>query len=225
MFHSTKTAIFALLLVCIAGYAHAQKLINQGTITYAIDYQLSADQKSSMDVSSMPKENKLQFNGNFSKLGMEMGPTLITIIKDGGTENALLLIDIPIAQKQIATKMSKEDIEKQAGGLKYSSFKATGEKQNISGYATEKYTYQDDKGTAYELWATQDILLTAGAVNTEFKNIKATPIKFTLNQNSVKTTLTIKNIKEEKVGPFTLDVPTGYEVLTMAELEAMRGGG
>ncbi len=68
---------------------------------------------------TLPKENKLEFNGNFSKLGMEMGPTMLTIIKDGGTDNALLLIDVPIAQKQIAAKMSKEDIEKQAGGIKY----------------------------------------------------------------------------------------------------------
>ncbi len=225
MFYSIKTAVFALALVCTAGYAHAQKLINQGTITYAINYELSADQKSTMDLSSMPKENKLQFKDNFSKLGMEMGPTLITIIKDGGTDQALLLIDIPIAQKQLATKMSKEDLEKQSGGVKYADFKATGEKQNISGYNTEKYTYTDDKGSAYELWATKDIKLTAGATSSEFKNFNATPIKYTLTQNGVKTTLTIKNIKEEKVGPFTLDVPAGYELLTMAQLEAMRGGG
>ncbi|MET3113521.1 hypothetical protein AAKU52_001246 [Pedobacter sp. CG_S7] len=225
MFKSIKTGVLALFLIGTAFYAHAQKKISQGIITYGVEYDLSPDQKSTLDVSSLPKENKLEFNGNFSKLGMEMGPTILTIIKDGGAENALLLIDIPIAQKQIATKMSKEDIDKQAGGIKYSDFKATGEKLMVSGYNTEKYTYKDDKGNAYELWATKDITLTPGASNSEFKDVKGTPIKFTLSQNSVKTILTIKSITEKNVGPFTLDVPSGYDLLTMAELEALRGGG
>jgi hypothetical protein len=225
MFKSIKTGVLALLLVSTAVYAQAQKKITTGVITYAIEYDLSSDQKAAIDVSSLPRENKLEFNGNFSKLGIEMGPTILTIIKDGGAENALLLIDIPMAQKQIATKMSKEDIEKQAGGIKYSDFKRTGEKQTISGYQTEKYTYKDDKGNTYELWATKDIELTPGASNTEFKNLKATPIKFTLSQNSIKTILTIKSITEANVGPFTLDVPDGYDLMTMAELEALKGGG
>ncbi|MEJ5963402.1 hypothetical protein [Pedobacter immunditicola] len=225
MFKSIKTGVLALLLISTAAYAHAQKKINQGVITYSIAYEISEDQKSTIDVSSLPKENKLEFNGNFSKLGMEMGPSLLTIIKDGGTENALLLIDIPIAEKKIAAKMSKGDVEKQSGGIKYSDFRATGEKVEISGYKTEKYTYKDDKGNAYELWATKDITLTSGANNSEFKNLKATPIKFTLIQNNVKTILTIKSITEQKAGPFTLDIPAGYDVMTMAELEALQVGG
>jgi len=225
MFKSIKTGVLALLLISTAAYAHAQKKITQGVITYGIAYEVSKDQQSAIDVSSFPTENKLEFNGNFSKLGMEMGPSILTIIKDGGTENALLLIDIPMAQKQIAAKMSKEDVEKQAGGIKYSDFKATGEKQEISGYKTEKYTYKDNKGNAYELWATKDITLTPGASNSEFKALKATPIKFTLSQNNVKTVMTIKSIAAQNVGPFTLDIPEGYDVMTMAELEALQVGG
>jgi len=225
MLKSIKTSVLALLLIGTAFYAHAQKKISQGTIVYGVTYDLSADQKSTIDVSALPKENKLEFNGNISKLAMEMGPTMLTIYKDGAENNALLLIDIPIAQKQIATKMSKEDIEKQSGGIKYSDFKATGVKETVSGYNTEKYTYKDDKGTAYELWLTKDVELTPGAANSEFKDLKGTPIKFTLNQNTIKTTLTIKSIKDSAVGPFSLAVPEGYELLTMAELEALRGGG
>lgn len=225
MFKSIKTGVTALLLIGAAVAAKAQKQINSGVITYGVDYELTAEQKSAVDVSALPKENKLEFNGNISKLAMEMGPTMLTIFKDGQADNALLLIDIPIAQKQFATKMSKEDLDKQSGGIVYSDFKATGEKQTISGYATEKYTYKDDKGNAYELWATKDIQLTPGANSKEFKDLKATPIKYTLSQNSVRTTLTIKKIDQKAVGPFTLEVPKGYEVKTMAELDAMRGGG
>lgn len=225
MFKSIKTGVIALILVSSAVYAHAQKKISQGSILYGIEYNLTPEQKSAIDVSSLPTENKLEFNGNISKLGMEMGPAILTIFKDGSTDNGLLLIDIPVAQKQFAAKMSKEDMEKQTGGTKYSDFKATGEKQTIAGYQTEKYTYKDNNGGTYELWATKDIELTPGAINSEFKELKATPIKFTVTQGGVKTTLTIKNIKEQNAGPFSLTVPSGYELKTMAELEAMKGGG
>lgn len=224
MFKSIKTGVLALILISSAIYAHAQKKIEQGVIVYGIEYNLTPEQKAAVDVSALPSENKLEFNGNISKLGMEMGPALLTIFKDGSTDNGLLLISIPVAQKQFAAKMSKEDMEKQTGGIKYSDFKATGEKQVLSGYNTEKYTYKDNNGGTYELWATKEIELTPGAINTEFKELKATPIKFTVTQGGVKTTLTIKSIKEQNAGPFTLDVPSGYEVKTMAELEAMRGG-
>jgi hypothetical protein len=225
MLKSIKTSVLALLLIGTAAYAHAQKKISKGTIVYGVEYNLTPEQKKTIDVSALPKENKLEFNGNISKLAMEVGPTMLTIYKDGLEHNALLLIDIPMAQKQIATKMSKEDIEKQSGNIKYSDFKATGVKETVSGYNTEKYTYKDDKGSAYELWLTKDVELTPGAANSEFKDLKGTPIKFTLDQNTIKTTLTIKSIKDGAVGPFSLAVPEGYDLLTMAELEALRGGG
>ncbi|WP_432714850.1 hypothetical protein [Pedobacter sp.] len=225
MFKSIKTGVLSLLLVCTAIYAHAQKKISQGVITYGVAYNLSEEQKSTIDVSNLPTENILEFNGNISRLAMDMGPAIITIIKDGSLNNALLLIKVPMAQKQIATKMTKEDLDKESGGIKYSDFKATGVKETISGFNTEKYTYTDNNGNAYELWATKDVELTPGATNSEFKGLKGTPIKFSLSQNNIKTILTIKSITEKNVGPFTLDVPTGYDVMTMAQLEALRGGG
>src|SRR5689334_18533787 len=105
MFKSIKTGVLALILISSAIYAHAQKKIQQGVIVYGIEYNLTPEQKAAVDVSALPSENKLEFNGNISKLGMEMGPALLTIFKDGSTDNGLLLISIPVAQKQFAAKM------------------------------------------------------------------------------------------------------------------------
>ncbi|HKG06528.1 MAG TPA: hypothetical protein VKB19_08735, partial [Pedobacter sp.] len=92
-------------------------------------------------------------------------------------------------------------------------------------YNAEKYTYKDDKGAAYELWASTDIELPEGYKEDDFKDVKGTLVKFTMFQNGVKSTLTLKGIKEEKITPLSLEVPGGYEVKTMAELKAMQGGG
>jgi hypothetical protein len=224
MFKFIKTGIFALILISTAIIAKAQKTINQGTITYTMEYLLSPDQKSNLDVANLPKESKIQFNGNISKIGMDFGPALLSILKDGSSNTGLVLIDIPIAQKKFAGKMSKDYLEKQSGGLKYNNFKPTGEKETIAGYHAEKYTYQDDKGNTYDVWTTKDLILPAGAVPSELSSIKGTPVKYVIFQDGLKTLLTLKSIQEQKVGPFTMEVPSGYSVKTMEELDDMRNG-
>jgi hypothetical protein len=224
MFKSIKTGVIAALLVGTAIVANAQKSISKGTVVYGVDYILTEEQ--SAMASQLPKEQKLKFNGNLVRIDMEQGPATISIISDFIDKKALTLIDVPIAQIQYAVKLSKEEIEKQeASAPKFSDFKATGEKQIIAGYNAEKHTYKDDKGGTYELWTTSDVTLPNGFFGSQFKDLKGTLVKYTTFQNGAKVTLTTKSITEENVGPFSLDVPSGYEEKTMAEIMAMQGGG
>lgn len=224
MFKSIKTGVIAAILVGTAIIAQAQKKITEGILTYGIEYNLTDDQQALSAV--LPKQTLIKFKDNMSKIELEQGPAIVKIISDKTTKNGLLLVDVPIAQKQFAVKMSKEEIEKsKEGSPKFSDFKPTGEKQMVGTYNAQKYTYKDDKGGSYELWSSTDIELPEGYKEEDFKDVKGTLVKFTMFQNGVKSTLTLKNIKEEKVGPLSLDVPKGYEVKTMDEMKAMQGGG
>lgn len=226
MFKSIKTSVLAIILVSTALIAKAQKIVDQGTLTYGIEYQLTDEQKKSVDASLLPSQSKVQFNGNISKVEIDMGMAMLKVLTDGVVMNSLILVDIPIAQKQYAAKISKEELEKQAGNLKFSDFKATGEKQTIATYNAEKYTYKDNNGAAYEIWVTSDLKLSPGALPAGFEDLKGkTPVKYTNIQDGFKTVLTLKTFKEEKVGPFSMAIPSGYEEKTMAELKAMQGGG
>lgn len=222
MLKSIKTSVLAVILISTAVIAHAQKKINEGTITYAVSYDLTPQQQSM--AAQLPPETKFKFNGSLIKLEMEQGPAKITVISDAVQRNGLVLVDIPMAQKQYAVKNSKEDTEQMMGKTpELTDFKATGEKQKIGAYNAEKYVYKDEKGTAGELWATNDIQLPEGISGKEFAALKATPVKFTRIQNGVKATVTIKTLVEEKVGPISMDVPPSYEVTTMDALRAMGG--
>lgn len=224
MFKSVKTGVLAAILISTALIANAQKKVSEGTVTYGVEYAPTAEQESM--VAMLPTEQKIKFNGNVINMVMEQGPATITIFSDIASQLGLVLIDVPVAQMQFAVKQTKADYDKQrATAPKFSEFKATGEKKMIGSYNTEKYTYKDDKGAAYELWATTDVELPAGFAGEDFKGIKGTLVKFTSFSQNMKQTLTIKDIKEEKTGPFTLDVPKGYEVKTMEEIMAMQGGG
>lgn len=224
MFKSVKTGFLATILLGSAIIANAQKKISQGTVTYGVEYSLPAEQAAM--ASQLPKEQKVKFNGNVMRIDMQQGPATIGVVQDFVEKTGLMLIDVPMAQMQYAVKMSKEDVAKaEEAAPKLSDFKATGEKQKVGNYNAEKYSYKDDKGGTYELWATTDIELPSGFAGQQFKDIKGALVKYTTFQNGMKVTLTIKNVSEDKVGPFSLEVPSGYELKTMQEIMAMQGGG
>lgn len=222
MLKSIKTSVLAAVLISTAVFAQAQKKVNEGTLTYGVTYELTPDQQSM--ASQLPPETKFKFNGSLIKLEMEQGPAKITVLSDAVQKNGLVLVDVPIAQKQYAVKTSKEESEQLMGKTPvFSDFKATGEKQKVGIYNAEKYTYKDDAGASHELWATKDIQLPEGIAGNEFKALDATPVRFTRVQNGVKANIVIKSLVEDKVGPISLAVPAGYEVTTMDALRAMGG--
>jgi hypothetical protein len=225
MFKSIKTGVIAFILLSTAALAQAQKKIEQGTVTYAVSYEFTPEQKSMVDQSTLPTESVLEFNNNLARIQIDLGAALIKVINDSDTKTALVLVDVPIAQKQFATKMTAEDVAKQRGDIKYSNFKPTGQKQTIAGYNAEKYTYTDNKNANYELWLTKDVRLAKGAEYEDFAPLNGTPVKYAMTVNGVKSIYTLKSIKEGPVAKLSMEVPAGYELKTAAEMAAMQGGG
>lgn len=221
---SVKTGVVTALLLSTAMITNAQQKFTQGTANFGIDYTLTAEQAGM--ASQLPKEQKIKFNGNITRVEMEQGPATIGVLQNFVAKTGLILIDVPVIQAQFAVKITKEETEAQeAAAPKFSDFKATGEMQKIGNYNAEKYTYKDSKDGTYELWASKDIELPAGFFGQQFNAVKGALVKYTTFQNGMKMTLTMKNISEEKVGPFSLEVPSGYEIKTMQEVMAMQGGG
>lgn len=224
MFKSVKTSVVAMILIGTAIIAKAQKVMEQGTLVYGIEYVLNEEQKKGIDLSMLPSESKVQFNGNISKVEVDLGMASLKMYTDAGTKNALVLVNIPIIAKQYAAKMSKAELDTQRGNPKFSDFKATGEQQKIAGYSAEKYSYNSSTGGSYEVWISKDIKFAPGAIPPGFESVQGTPVKFTNIQDGLKTILTLKSLKEEKVGPFSLNIPDGYEEKSMSDLKAMQGG-
>lgn len=213
MTKTIKTSVLALLMVGTAVAVHAQKTLTEGTLNFDVVANGATTQV------------KTKFNGDLTKIEMETGPALINVISNIVDKNSLLLIDVPIAQKQYAVKISKEDVEKQEAAMpKYSDYKATGEKQVIGTLNAEKYTYKDDKGASHELWATKDVIIPALTNKGFFKGLDALPVKYTAIINGVESNMTLKSISTDKVGAISMAIPSGYELTTMEELRAMQGG-
>jgi len=217
MLKSIKTSVVALILVSTAIIAHAQKKITEGTLVYGTKYKV--------DMPGAPEEQKIKFNGDVSKLELDLGPASVGVFMDNKSGTGLLLVDIPVAQKQLASKMTKADMDEQnAARPKYSDFKATGEKKTVGGYNAEKYTFKDDKGGTGELWATTDLDVPLNIATSDFKDVKGFPVLIETSMGTV----TLKSVTEGKVGELSVTkIPAGYDEITYAEMKALQqqGGG
>ncbi|WP_316829357.1 DUF4412 domain-containing protein [Pedobacter aquatilis] len=217
MLKSIKTSVIALMLVSTAVIVHAQKKITEGTLVYGLKYKI--------DAPGAPEQQKVKFNGDISKLEMDFGPASVGVFMDNKSGAGLLLVDIPVAQKQLASKMTKAEMEESnAAKPKFSDFKATGEKKTVAGYNAEKYTFKDDKGGTGELWATTDVDVPVTIATAEFKEVKG----FIVLIETSMATVTLKSITEGKVGELSITkIPSGYDEITYAEMKALQqqGGG
>jgi hypothetical protein len=213
MFKSVKTGILAAILISTALIANAQKKISEGTVTYV------------MKSSEGEVDQKIKFNGDVSKMEIDGGAYTVNIFNDVKEGTGLVLVSVPVQQMQKAAKMSKEDVDKQmaaTGNGKISDLNATGEKQIIAGYNAEKHTFKSESGETYEIWITKEVELPLNLITAEFKNVKGSIVKFTGKTGTV----TLKSISEDKVGELSVSkIPSGYEEVTYAEMQAMQGGG
>ena len=80
MFKSMKTGILAAILISTAIYAHAQKKITEGSVTYSVEYSPTSEQEAMVNM--LPKEQKIKFNGNIIRMEMEQGPATIVVLQD-----------------------------------------------------------------------------------------------------------------------------------------------
>lgn len=207
MLYSLKTSIISLIMLTFTFVAYAQKKYDSGLMVL----ETQTDQTPKSDV-------KLSFTGDLTQLDIEQGPVIIKVVNSHNDKKTLVLVDIPMMQKQYATIIGKEDTEKAEAMMpKYTDFVATGEKETIAGFNAEKYTFKDQDGTQHELWATKDIQVDVPMGNGIFRALDAFPVKFEAPSNGVMTKFLLKSIKEDKNIKISMDIPSGYEVLTMEE--------
>lgn len=225
MIKTIKIAIIALLCTTVL-VANAQKKITQGTITYALVYNLPADKQAM--AAMLPQEYKMSFKDELSQFKMDMGMFSTIITYNNKNKETLSLTEVPIQSKKIAVKMNKEQTEKMAemqGGNKDLEITSTIEKKLIGNYNCTKYVCKDkESGSVTEVWATQDVAIPTNTLTTMFKGINGVPIQFSTDARGIKAKITVKSIVEENVGDINMNIPKEYEVMSFDDLVKQMGG-
>ena len=221
-----KTTLIVAICMGCTFMAQAQKVIKEGTVTYAVEYNLPADQQSMAEM--LPKEFKVAFKGDYSKFKMDMGMYATSVIFNNASNETLSLTDVPMQNKKIAVKMNKEQSEKmrefQAGEQDFDVTPTT-ESKKIAGYNCTKYVLKDKtSGTESEVWATTDIQIPTNSLTSAIKGVKGVPVEFNQDARGIKSKMTLKNISEDTVSDIDFQVPTGYEVMDFDALMSQMGG-
>ena len=221
-----KFSLIAFICLGSSFIANAQKTIKEGTITYSVVYDLPPDQQSM--VAMLPTEYKVNFKGDLSVFKMDMGMFATQVVYNDLSKESLSLTDVPMQNKKIAVKMTKEQGEKMQelqAGEKDLEIKATAETKQIAGYNCTKYTIKDKiSGEQSELWATGDLKIPANTLTSTFKDIKGVPVEFSTNARGLKSKITLKEVKEEIVTEINMTVPSDYETMTFDDLLKQMGG-
>jgi GLPGLI family protein len=226
MLKNIKIGLIAFICLGSTFVAQAQKVIKEGTATYAVEYDLPAAQQSM--AAMLPKEFKVQFKGDYSKFKMDMGMYATEVMMNNATKETLSLTDVPIQNKKIAVKMNQEQTKKmqemQSGETDIQTTVTT-EKKLISGYNCTKYLLKDKiSGNEMEVWATMDIVIPTNTLTASIKNVKGVPVEFSSNARGMKSKMTLKSVSEQPVPDIKLDIPTGYETMTFEDLMSQMGG-
>ncbi len=226
MLKNTKIGLIAFICFGASFAAQAQKVIKEGTAVYAVEYDLPVSQQSM--AAMLPKEFKVQFKGDNSKFKMDMGMYATEVIYNSATKESLSLTDVPMQNKKIAVKMTKEQTDKMQEmqtGEKDVEVTTTTETKKIAGYNCTKYILKDKiSGESVDVWATTDITIPANSLTSSIKNVKGVPVEFSSNARGMKSKMTLKSITEEPVTDIKMDIPTGYETMTFEDVMSQMGG-
>ena len=188
----------------------------EGTITYQMVYENLSPQIKPM-AGMLPKSSTVNVKGELSKTTTPnaMGGE-INVIINSATGETLTLMDL-VGQKY-ATKMTPENIkDEDKPEIEY-----TEETKEILGYMCKKAIAIDKKGNEIEVYYTEEIDV---KVSSSVDGIKGFPMQVIINQNMFTMTQTVTDIKKGKVKKIKMDVPSGFTLKTIEELQKMGAGG
>jgi hypothetical protein len=214
-----KISALFLLLAATMG-ASAQKKIIEGTVTYTVSYELSADQKQYADL--LPKEVTCYFRGDSTAAITNQGPAVIKGVSVFKSNFHSLLVDLPASSKKIVVVMTQAEVEMdKAANPVLKGSKGT-ETQTINGYNCTKVTLTDTKsGANYDIWVTNDIDITPNSVSKPVSEFGGVPVKFVTFNGGIRINAELKEIVEVPIPPGFFSPTKDYEPMSLTQLRAM----
>ncbi len=226
MLKNLKSGLVAFICLSSSIAAKAQKSIEQGTITYAVEYDLPADQQSM--AAMLPSEYKVNFKDNLSQFKMDMGMFAVNVIYNSKSKETLTLTDVPMQNKKIAVKMNEEQsakMKEMQGAENDFDVTPTSETKKISGYNCTRYHVKDKtSGHEYEVWATKDVQIPVTSLTSDYIKIPGLPVQFNVSNRGMKAKLTLKEVKADDQLDLNMNVPDGYENMSFEDLLQQMGG-
>lgn len=222
--------VFTLFLVSFGiTMSTAQKKIEDAVITYDLNGEAAAAMLGSTTM-------KIGFKGDLSSANINMMNGMMTTntMFDNKKKKGLILMHIPMMNKKIGVKMNEQEMKefqkkqhKNASPPKIEYFKKQTKK--IAGYKCYKaiatMSGVEDPVIMYVCENIQPIGTSQWQM--QYPDLKGYPLSIEVKQQGVKVKFVAKEIdtKAAKNLKLSMEIPEGYQELTMKEFEEMTKGG
>ncbi|HOZ29282.1 MAG TPA: DUF4412 domain-containing protein [Bacteroidales bacterium] len=212
------------LSITISGYAQKAKKVKSfgGIITYDITYE--GEGIDATTLAQLPSQLVVSINGN--KIRNEQISPLYSMSSISNFDDGSTIVLIDMMGMKIAVNQSKEEMEKNLAeaGIKDPEIKILDETKVIAGYNCKKAEVTTGEDVV-EVYFTDELIVPAG-INDQngFKGINGLLMQYTVNQQGMIMTMTVKEIKKAKVKSGMFVIPDDYEIKTAEELGGMLGG-
>ncbi len=227
---SLLIVLCVMLALCVSFSVNAQKKEKTfaGTIKYAITYEdLDPQYKS-----QVPTEMIMYIKDG--KIRTDQVTPMYTMgaisLEDG---SAIILMDITMMGQKVAFEQTKEDIEKAKAEAKEAGaeekepvIKVTDETKTIAGYKCTKIEVTYEGEEPMEVFVTEEIPMPASfAENSQIKGVKGVPMEYSVSQNGISMTMTVKEVKKGGVNNSMFVISDDYTKMSAEEFAKMFGGG
>lgn len=218
-----KLSLSFLLAFAILSFTHVSAQLDQCQIKYDIDVS-GADMEPMAKAMMQNAKMELAFKGTSSRMEMSMGMMgNTTVITNDKAKKGLMLMNM--MGMKFATPMEESDMEKSKDATSDIKYEITGKTKEIVGYKCKQAIGTDSEGNTLEIWFSSKIAPRSFGGQFEFADIDGFPLEMETMNDGVKMKMIAKSIKTKDLSDsdFSLDIPDGYTVKSMEELQQMGG--
>lgn len=219
-----KTILSALLILVSAIVLSQKKSDFEGTIKFRIDYT-EMDEAFAAYASMMPKDFILKIKGENSRMEQNMGMAGSSIvITNKKNKQIITLMDIMGSKYKMLTPMETNETKEVANDY---SIVYLNETKQIAGYTCKKAeVHNKTSGEVLTLFYSEELASDYFPnLPKEYETLKGFPMEYEIAQETMRMTITVNEVKKEKLPPSEFEAPADYKEVTQGELMEMFGGG
>jgi Domain of unknown function (DUF4412) len=219
----TEQQVFAQKTASPKKAVSAEKTMTEGVIIY--DLKVEGAEELGMMAAMMPTEMTVRFKGTKSRAEFATGMSETIAINDSKDDkSAVVLLDL--MGNKYAMKIDAAKIEEQKASRPEYDAVETKDSKVIAGYNCKKMILINKKNKdEVTVYYTTEIPYLENSFNSEFKMLKGMPMEFASSMNNIKMTVTVREVKKEKVDDTAFNVPSDYKITTQEELMKELGAG
>lgn len=209
---------------------HAQ--MTEGKVFYDMEFT-SDDSDMAMAIMMMQGSKlKIYFQNEATRSDVHMGAAMdMTTIVNENSKEVLMLMSMPMMGIKFAIPSTTDELNKNNEEAEDNKLdiRLINEKKEILGYKCKKAIGTDKDGNEAYFWYTEEIEVNKKGQGYLREEVPGYPLEYEIMQNGMKVKITAtkfeKSLSEDEVKQlFSMEIPEGYEVKTMEDLEQMGGG-